>query len=53
MAANSKNIIKDCDDMLLSESLMTNTEKVSLWAATELKALWISHPHADHHLGLV
>ena len=24
-----------------------------LWAAKEVKAIWISHPHADHHLGVV
>lgn len=24
-----------------------------LWAACVLKAVWISHSHADHHLGLV
>lgn len=26
---------------------------VALWAACTLKAIWISHAHADHHLGLV
>lgn len=24
-----------------------------IWAATQLKLIWISHPHADHHLGVV
>lgn len=26
---------------------------IQLWIANQLKVVWISHPHADHHLGLV
>ena len=37
------------DNLELNPSL----HDIQYWAANQLKVVWISHPHADHHLGLV
>lgn len=52
LGANSRTISIDIG-LCAPHLSLSVVEKVELWAARELKAVWISHPHADHHLGLV
>lgn len=35
------------------EMTTATAEGIEKWAAQQVSAVWISHPHADHHLGLV
>jgi ribonuclease BN (tRNA processing enzyme) len=39
--------------MMKKQVTVPTLREVQLWTAETLKAIWISHPHADHHLGVV